>query len=74
MQEDSLKYDSLAERPLPRWLLDQKEGVTTYQPREIIVKEDHSLAVSFAGTGLIVLLIVALLTVYVLKIQKKKSG
>ena len=70
MQEDSLKYDSLAIRPLPKWLINQKEGLTAYKPPEIILREDNSLDVAFAITGLIVILSVILLTIYI----KRKKG
>jgi hypothetical protein len=41
MQTDTLSYDSLDNRPLPKWLIDQKSGITTVQPEKLVMKEDH---------------------------------
>jgi hypothetical protein len=71
MDQDSVKYDSLGNRPLPKWLTDQKEGLTTYQPAKIIIKEDKSLDISLALTTLLIILIISILTVYIIK--KKKN-
>jgi hypothetical protein len=71
MDQDSVRYDSLDNRPLPKWLTDQNEGLTTYQPPKIIIKEDKSLYVSFGLTTLIIILIVTFLTVTIIK--KKKN-
>ena len=73
MEQDSLKYDSLSSRPLPKWLIDQKEGFNTLQPQELIMKDDKSLQISFAVTGLFILLIVTILTVYILRKNKKNT-
>ena len=62
MREDTIHIDSLESRPLPKWLTDQKEGLTTYKPREIVVKEDSSLEISFFITLILVLIVVAILT------------
>jgi hypothetical protein len=70
MQPDTLSYDSLDSRPLPKWLTDQKEGVTTYKPREIIIKEDSSLKMSIVFTGLFVLMVVMILTFYIKRKHK----
>jgi heme/copper-type cytochrome/quinol oxidase subunit 2 len=74
MQDDTAHVDSLAVRPLPRWLTDRKEGLTTYKPREVIIKEDNSLIISVGITGLFVVLVVIILTVYIKKKHKKKQG
>jgi heme/copper-type cytochrome/quinol oxidase subunit 2 len=74
MQEDTLKYDSLEARPLPKWLINQKEGLTLYKPREIIIKEDHSLDISFIITGLFILLTVIILTVWFKRKNRKSTG
>ncbi len=71
MDQDTIVYDSLSERPLPRWLTDQRDGLNTYQPEMAEMKEDRSLGVSFAVTGLIIVLAVAFLTIYILR--KKRS-
>lgn len=68
MEQDTLISDSVsAERPLPAWLIRQKEGLNTYKPEQFVMKEDKSLQVSFIATGIGILLIVSLLTVYILK-------
>jgi len=64
-QEDTLTYDSVAARPLPKWLTDQKTGINTSQPPKIVIKKDNSLNISFAVTGIFVLLVVAILTLYI---------
>ena len=72
MQTDTLKYDTLNNRPLPKWLIDQKDGVTTIQPQKIEMKEDNSLRISFIITALLILLAVAISTVYILKKYRNK--
>ena len=71
MEQDSVRYDSLENRPLPKWLTDQKEGLNTVQPPKIVIKEDRSLGISFGLTAVIIIFIVTLLTVKILK--KKKN-
>ncbi len=73
MQSDTLSYDSLS-RPLPKWLIDQKSGVTTIQAEEIVMKEDYSLKISMAVTVGIILLGVALITLYINRKQKKQAS
>ena len=70
MEQDSLKYDSLGNRPLPLWLIKQKDGLNTFQPEKIEMKQDKSLQVSFIATGIVILLIISLLTIYILKKSK----
>jgi len=72
-QKDSITYDSLVNRPLPKWLLDQKEGRNTYQPKEIVMKEDRSLEISMAVTGIIIVMTVIILTVVILRKIRNKS-
>jgi len=74
MQTDTLSYDSLDSRPLPKWLVDQKTGVTTIQPEELVMKEDHSLKISIAVTVIFILLVVALLTLYINRRHKKQAS
>jgi hypothetical protein len=69
-QEDSLLYDPAGSRPLPKWLTDQKEGLTVQQPRETVIRKDHSLEISFGITGLVVLLTVIFITIL---LKKKKK-
>jgi len=72
MEQDTIRYDSLEARPLPKWLTDQRDGLNTYQPPKLEMKEDRSLNVSFIITGAFILLTVILLTVYLLH-KKKRS-
>lgn len=72
MQNDTLTYDTLNNRPLPKWLIDQKSGLTTIQPQKIMIREDHSLKISFIVTAIFILLAVAILTVYFLKKYKNQ--
>jgi heme/copper-type cytochrome/quinol oxidase subunit 2 len=74
MQADTLVYDSLDERPLPKWLIDQKSGLTTIQPEEIVMKEDHSLNISFIVTATFIILIVFFLTIYFNRRHKNQSS
>ena len=74
MQIDTLSYDSLDSRPLPEWLIDQKSGISTIQPEEIVMKEDHSLTISFIVTGLFIILLVALVTLYINRKHKNQES
>ena len=70
MQNDTLILDSMAARPLPKWLVDQKAGLHTTQTKQITIKEDHSLSVSLALTGVFILLVVAILNIYIYRKYK----
>ena len=72
MQTDTIVYDSLNSRPLPKWLIDQKTGANTIQPQEIVMREDNSLMISFTVTAIVILLSIAILTVYLLKKNKNQ--
>jgi heme/copper-type cytochrome/quinol oxidase subunit 2 len=72
MQNDTLSYDTLNNRPLPKWLIDQKEGLNTIQPQKIVMREDNSLKISFIVTAIFILLAVIILTVYFLKKHKNQ--
>ena len=74
MREDSLFNDSARDRPLPKWLTDQRDGLNAYQPEMVVMKEEHYLRNSFLATGIFVLLAVVLLSVYILRKNKKKSS
>ena len=69
---DTLAYDSIDSRPLPKWLIDQKEGLTSIQPTQMVMKEDHTLEISMAVTLIFIFLVVTILTLYV--IRKQKNG
>ncbi len=74
MQSDSLSYDSLDSRPLPKWLIDQKSGITTIQPKEIVMKEDRSLRISIITTVTFIILVVAILTIYLNRKHKNQAS
>ena len=73
MDQDSVTYDSLQVRPLPKWLIDQRDGLNTIQPARMEMKDDRSLTFSFILTGAIILLAVTVLTVYILRKKKKNQ-
>jgi len=73
MEQDTLITDSLTSRPLPKWLTDQRDGLNTLQPVKIEMKEDKSLNISLIVTGAFILLVVAVLTIYVLRRNKNKK-
>lgn len=73
MNQDTLRYDSLEARPLPKWLTDQRDGLNTWQPEVREMKEDHSLCISLISTGAAILLTILFLTVYFLKKHKRKN-
>lgn len=72
MQSDTIKYDTLNIRPLPKWLIDQKTGLNTLQPEKIIMRDDNSLKISSTVTALIIIMLVAISTIIVLKKSKNK--
>jgi hypothetical protein len=71
MLTDTLLYDSLNSRPLPKWLIDQKTGANTIQPQKLVMREDNSLKISFTITSVFLLLVLVVSTLYFLK--KKKN-
>jgi len=73
VKADSLSYDTLEERPLPKWLTDQKSGCNTIQPEKIIMKEDHSITITLIATFGFILLVVVLWTLYLIRKHKKKA-
>lgn len=56
MNQDSAINDPLANRPLPQWLINQKEGLCEIQPKEIVMKKSNSLMISSIITGTIILI------------------
>ncbi len=70
---DSLLHDTLDSRPLPKWLVDQKSGLTTIQPEKLVMREDHSLTISFIVTGILILVLVTILTFYFIRKHKKQA-
>lgn len=73
MEQDSIRTDSAGIRPLPKWLRDQKSGLNTIKPEKVVMKEDNSLQVSFAVTGLLIFIIIALLTFYIIRRNNRKQ-
>jgi heme/copper-type cytochrome/quinol oxidase subunit 2 len=71
MKQDTVGYDSLEARPLPKWLTNQRDGLNTWQPQEIEMKDDHSLQISFISTGIVILIAVVILTIYFLRKNKR---
>ncbi len=78
MQTDTLAYDTLSidtldSRPLPKWLIDQKSGLTTIQPEKIVMREDNSLKISFVVTAIFIFVFVTLVTLYFIRKHKKQA-
>ena len=74
MGQDTIQYDSLENRPLPKWLTDQRDGLNQYQPEIKVMKDDRSLNISFMITGVVILLAVAFLTIYLLRKNRKHEN
>jgi len=73
MQNDTISYDSVAVRPLPKWLTDQKSGVNTLQPQKLTIREDNSLKYSVLATAILILVTVSFLTVYIIRKHKDQA-
>lgn len=72
-QDTTAIYDSLAERPLPKWLTDQRDGLNTYQPEILVMKEDNSIKTSIILTGTVVITVIIFMTVLFLFKNKRKN-
>jgi len=73
MGNDTIRYDSLEARPLPKWLTDQRDGLNSWQPPKMEMKEDRSLGVSMVATGVIILLTLMIFTIYFLRKNRKRN-
>jgi len=73
MQEDTIVYDSLAVRPLPKWLTDTKDGVTLKPVPEMKIRNDRTIDISVAFTIGALLLSVVILTIIINR-KKNKQG
>jgi len=73
MQQDTATYDSLEARPLPKWLTDQRDGLNTYQPQTLEMKEDRTLQISLISTGVVILLTVAILSIWMIRKNQKRK-
>lgn len=71
MKQDTVRYDTLDARPLPKWLTDQRDGLNTYQPEQLEMKDDRSLQISIVSTGIVILITVVFLTIYFLRKNKR---
>jgi len=73
MTQDTVTYDSLGTRPLPKWLTDQRDGLNTYQPQKLEMKEDRTLQISLISTGVVIILTIVVLTVWFLQKNKNRK-
>ena len=67
MDQDTTQYNSTENRPLPKWLTDQRDGLNQYKPEIKVMKEDRSLNISFMITGAVILIVVIILTIMVFR-------
>jgi len=70
VEQDTISYDSLPGRPLPKWLTDQRDGLNSVQIVMPEIKKDRSLEISFVITGVIILLVITFLTVHIIRKNK----
>ena len=73
MEQDSIKYDSLEIRPLPKWLTDQKARNELAEEKEQFIREDHSLNIALGITLLSTLLLVLFFTFWIIKRKNIKG-
>jgi hypothetical protein len=73
MDQDSITYDSLADRPLPKWLTDRRDGLNTVKPVIKEIKEDRSLDISLVLTVTIILIVITIVTIFILRKKKNDS-
>ena len=73
MEQDTVRYDSLDNRPLPRWLTDQKAQSLLTQDKEEFIREDPSLYISLGITLFAVLILVLLFTFRILRRKQLKK-
>lgn len=70
-QQDVKATDSLSERPLPKWLTDQRDSLNYWQPVKAEMKDDHYLELTLGTTGLLILLTLIIATRIILRKGKK---
>ncbi len=70
MEQDTIRYDSLEIRPLPKWLTDQKARNELAEKKEQFIQKDNSLNIAMGITVLSTLLLVLLFT---FRIIRKKN-
>ncbi len=67
MEQDTVRYDSLDNRPLPQWLRDQQAQSQLIEDKEGFIREDPSLYISLGVTLFSVLVLVLLITFRIIK-------
>lgn len=72
MRNDSILYDSLEARPLPQWLTNQRDGLNTYQPEFLVMKNDPTLNIAIISTGIVIIFAVVFLTIFFIRKYKIK--
>lgn len=73
MDQDTLNYDTIPERPLPKWLTNQRDGLNTIKPVTKEIREDRSLEVSLLITGFIILLTLFVMTISIVRKNRRKN-
>lgn len=71
MIQDTIEYDTTNSRPLPKWLTDQRDGLNTYQPQKLEMKEDRSLEISIISTAFVIVVFLVLFTIWFQRKNKK---
>ena len=67
MEPDTLRYDSLDNRPLPKWLTDHKAQSELAKGKEKLIQKVQSLHIAMGVTVLLILLFVLLFTFRIVK-------
>ena len=67
MEQDTIRYDALENRPLPQWLTYQKAQSQLIEDKEAFIKKDPSLYISLGITLFSVLFVVLIITFRILK-------
>lgn len=71
MEQDTIRENPLDNRPLPRWLTDQKAQSLLIEDKEEYIRKDSSLYISLGVTLVLVLLLVSLITLRILRRRNK---
>lgn len=73
MDQDTLNFDTISERPLPKWLTDQRDGINTIKPVMKEIRDDRSFEISFIITGFIILLTLFVMTIIIVRKNRKNN-
>jgi hypothetical protein len=65
--------EQTGERPLPKWLQDQKAQSELAENKDKYIQKDHSLNIALGITVLLILLFVALFSLWLIKSRKIKE-